>query len=61
MEKALEWLVAGARLVLVVDPLRRAATAYRAPHRVVELSAGQMLDASAGVPGWSIPVDELFV
>ncbi len=59
-EKALEWLVAGARLVLVVDPRRRAVTAYRAPERIVELSAGQTLDASEGVPGWSIPVDELF-
>ena len=60
-EKALEWLVAGARLVLVVDPRRRTVTAYRAPERIVELSAGQMLDASDGVPGWSIPVEELFV
>ncbi len=59
-EKALEWLVAGARLVLVVDPRRRTVTAYRAPDRIVEVSAEQTLDASDGVPGWSIPVDELF-
>ncbi len=59
-EKALEWLAAGARLVLVVDPRRRTVTAYRSPDRIVELSAGQLLDASDGVPGWSIPVDELF-
>ena len=60
-EKALEWLFAGARLVLVPDPRRGTVTAYRAPDRIVELSAGQTLDASDGVPGWSIPVDELFV
>jgi len=59
-EKALEWLAAGARLVLVVDPRRRTVTAYRSADRIVELSAGQVLDASDGVPGWSISVEELF-
>jgi len=59
-EKALEWLAAGARLVLVVDPRRQAVTAYRSAERIVELSGGELLDAGDGVPGWSIPVDELF-
>jgi Uma2 family endonuclease len=59
-EKALEWLTADTRLVLVVDPRRRTVTAYRSPDRIVELSTGQLLDASDGVPGWSIPVEELF-
>ncbi len=58
-EKALEWLAAGARLVLVVDPRRRTVTAYRSPDRIVELSAGQVLDASNGVPDWSISLEEL--
>jgi len=59
-EKALEWLSAGARLVLVVDPRRRTVTAYRSADRIVELSAGQLLDASDAIPGWSIPVEALF-
>jgi len=59
-EKALEWLSAGARLVLVVDPRRRTVTAYRSADRIVELSAGQLLDASDAIPGWSIAVDALF-
>jgi len=30
-EKALQWLAAGTRLVLVADPVRRTITAYRGP------------------------------
>ncbi len=59
-EKALEWLAAGAGLVLVVDPRRRTVSAYRSADRIHEVSAGQVLDASDGVPEWSIPVEELF-
>jgi len=58
-EKALEWLAAGARLVVAIDPRRRTATVYRAADDIVELTADERLDASDVVAGWSPLVREL--
>lgn len=59
-EKALEWLSFGTRLVWVIAPRRRTVTVYRAPDDIVVLRADATLDGGDVVPGWSVPVAELF-
>ncbi len=60
MEKALEWLDAGCRMVLVVDPKQRTVTVYRSREDIRILSGGDAIDGADVVPGWSLPVAELF-
>jgi len=58
--KIADYLVAGARLVWVVDPERRSVTTYRellAP-RVLQL--GESLGGGDVLPGLSIPLDAIF-
>lgn len=59
--KALDWLAAGARAVIVVDPQLRTATVYRDRHDIRVLAAEDSLDLGDVVPGWSAQVGELFV
>jgi Uma2 family endonuclease len=59
-EKALDWLAAGARLVLVVHPRPRTVTAYRSPTEIVILRDSDTLEAGDVVAGWSVAVAELF-
>jgi Uma2 family endonuclease len=58
-EKVDGWLLAGARLVWVIDPDRRSATVHRhdAPPR--ELAEGDVLDGGDVLPGFSVPLSEL--
>lgn len=59
-EKALMWLDAGVRLVWVVDPTTRLATVYRSGG-VVGLFRGQdVLDGEDVLPGFTLPLWELF-
>lgn len=62
VEKALVWLEAGCRMVLVVDPGQRTVTVYRARDdiRILKGEAGETLDGAHVVPGWRLPVAELF-
>jgi Uma2 family endonuclease len=61
-EKALAWLEAGCRMVLVADPERRAVTVYRSRSeiRILTAEAGDVIDGDEVVPGWKLPVTELF-
>lgn len=58
--KALHWLSAGSRAVAVVDPPRRTATVYRAPHDIRVLHADEHLDLGDVVAGWSPLVGAFF-
>ncbi|MGH3144438.1 MAG: Uma2 family endonuclease [Rubrobacter sp.] len=62
VEKALAWLEAGCRMVLVVDPSRRTVTVYRALDdiRILTGEANDTLDGADVVPGWRLPVADLF-
>ncbi|MDP9348774.1 MAG: Uma2 family endonuclease [Gemmatimonadota bacterium] len=60
VEKAFDWLEAGARLVVVVDPRRRNVTLYRSREEIRVLSEEDLLDGVDVVPGWKVPVRELF-
>jgi Uma2 family endonuclease len=58
--KALQWLAAGARAVVAVDPPRRTATVYRARDDIRVLDADEQLDLGDVVPGWSPRVGAFF-
>jgi Uma2 family endonuclease len=58
--KALDWVDAGARAVVVVDPPRRTATVYRARHDIRVLTADEPLDLGDVVAGWSPRVGAFF-
>ena len=59
-EKALDWLEAGTRMVLVVDPRCRTVTVYRSASNIVVLSEDDAIDGADVVPGWRLPVREIF-
>jgi Uma2 family endonuclease len=58
--KALGWLAAGTKLVLVVNPTRRTATTYRRPEDVRVHTGDALLDLGDAVPGWQVALADLF-
>jgi Uma2 family endonuclease len=60
-EKALMWLEAGTKAVLVLDPERRTATVYRAPGEARVHTAEETIDLADAVPGWRVSLRELFL
>jgi Uma2 family endonuclease len=58
--KALDWLAAGTRAVVVVDPRLRTAMVYRARHDIRVRTADEPLELGDVVPGWSPLVGEFF-
>ena len=59
-EKVEDWLRAGVRLVWVIYPTTRTATAYRSLEDVIQLSEDDSLNGEAVVPGFSCRVGDLF-
>lgn len=59
--KVLKWLAGGCRMVTIVNPRRRAASVYRSPNDVVLLTENDVIDGGDVVPGWKLPLRELFV
>jgi len=59
-EKVFDWLEAGARLVIVVNPRKRAVTVYRSFTEIVVLTESDILDCRDVVAGWSIAVKDIF-
>lgn len=59
-DKVMEWLEAGTRLVIVVNPRRRLVTTYRSRSDVAVLTDDETLDGGDVVPGWSVAVRKLF-
>jgi Uma2 family endonuclease len=60
LSKVGDWLDAGARLVWVVDPVRRAARGYRADGSVTSRLANEALDGEDVLPGFTICLGEMF-
>ncbi|QIN83800.1 Uma2 family endonuclease [Rubrobacter tropicus] len=62
LDKALDWLEAGCRMVLVAHPERRAITVYRSREdiRVLTADAGDVVDGADVVPGWKLSLPEIF-
>jgi Uma2 family endonuclease len=59
-EKAIDWLAAGTRLVLAVNPRKRAVTVYRSLSEIVILNDAAALDLGDVVPGFKIAVKDIF-
>lgn len=59
-EKAHSWLQFGVRLVLVVDPANQSIRAYRALASIQVYFAGNQVDATDVVEGWTFAVDDVF-
>ena len=60
VRKAHAWLNAGTTLVWIVDPETRTVHVYRKSHDVRELTDDGVLDGGDVVPGFAVPVRELF-
>ena len=58
--KALRWLDAGCLAVAVADPRRRRVRVYRPAAGVVTLTENDILEIDDVVPGWKLPLRELF-
>jgi len=59
-EKVFDWLEAGARMVVVVNPRKRAVMVYRSLTDIVVLTENDTLDGGDVVPGWRMPVKDIF-
>lgn len=59
-EKVFEWLYTGTRMVVVVNPDKRTATVYRSRTEITVLTEEDELDGAEVVPGWRLPVREIF-
>ena len=59
-EKVATWLAHGTRLVIVVYPLSRTARVHRPGQPPRDLGEGDSLDGADVLPGWTLPLRELF-
>jgi Uma2 family endonuclease len=60
LRKRKEYFLAGVRLLWVVDPFRRTVSVFTSPEDVVELSEKDTLDGGAVLPGFRLPLKDLF-
>jgi Uma2 family endonuclease len=59
-EKVDLYLEAGVQVVWIVDPFRRSVLAYRADSPTFEFRASDTLTAEPVLPGFAVPVKDLF-
>ena len=59
-EKVAEWLAAGTRMVVVVNPRNRTVRVHRPTTDSVLLTEEDTLDGGDVVPGWEMPVADIF-
>lgn len=60
-EKVATWLAHGTRMMIVLNPRRRTATVHHSPTDVRHLAVEDTLDGGDIVPGWRVPVRDLFL
>ncbi len=58
-EKVIDWLDAGTRMVIVVNPRKRSVSVYRGLAAKL-LTENDTLGGEEIIPGWSVPVRDLF-
>ena len=58
-DKVQDWLEHGTRMVVVVNPRNRTVQ-VRTTDGVIELTEADTLDGGDVVPGWSMPVADIF-
>ncbi|MBI4749814.1 MAG: Uma2 family endonuclease [Acidobacteria bacterium] len=59
-EKVFDWLEAGTKMVVVVNPRKRVVTVYRSLTEIVVLTENDVLDGKELIPNWSLPVKTIF-
>ena len=59
-DKVFDWLDAGCGMVVVANPPKRTATVYRSRTDILVLTEADELDGGDVVPGWRLPVREIF-
>ena len=59
-EKVADYLAAGTLAVIVVNPRRRTVRVHRSLSDTVELTESDTLEVSDIVPGWQMPVKDMF-
>jgi Uma2 family endonuclease len=59
-EKVFDWLEAGTKMVLAVNPRRRSATLYRSQSDITILTGTDILDGGDIVPGFQLTLQEIF-
>ncbi len=59
-EKVQDWLEAGTRMVIVINPRRREVRLHTPQADAIVLMPGDTLDGGDVVPGWRIPVRTVF-
>lgn len=59
-EKVFDWLEAGTRMVVVVNPRQHTATVYRSSTDIRVLKEGEVLDGADVVPEWQLKIAALF-
>ena len=59
-EKVNDWLEAGTRMVIVINPRRREVRIHTPLADAIVLTPGDTLDGGDVVPGWRIPVRTVF-
>jgi Uma2 family endonuclease len=60
MAKSQDWLQAGCQMVWVVDPQTRTVSVYRNRSEISVLAANETLSGGDVLPGFSVPVAEIF-
>ncbi|MGH7459506.1 MAG: Uma2 family endonuclease [Longimicrobiales bacterium] len=60
LQKVVEYLDAGARLVWVIDPIRKSATEYRSKSDIRILGLNDSLEGYDVLPGFELPLSRLF-
>ena len=59
-EKVTDWLAAGARMVVVINPLGRTATVRISEKEARIFSEEEVLEGGQVVPGWTLPMADVF-
>src|SRR5262245_24137527 len=59
-EKVIDWLDAGTRMVIIVNPRKHSVTVYRSRSAISLLTEVDTLDCADVIPGWRIAVSALF-
>ena len=59
-DKVVEWLEAGSRMVIVVNPRQRLVTVYHSRTDIVMLTEEDTLDGGDVVPGWHLQIKDVF-
>jgi Uma2 family endonuclease len=59
-DKTTDWLDAGARMVVIVNPRKRNVTVYRSRNEIVILRAEDRLTGDDVVDGWELRVGDIF-